>query len=202
MGKILDAAIIFLYPLIVFCGITFVGVRWTAVLLLLLAGRRVISSILSSRSASKIVLIQTSAMAAIMAAAALAQSELALRLTPFAISLTFIVMFAASLRTTPVIERFARLKKPDLPESHVSYCRSLTKVWVGVMAANSCLVLAAAFVEDEGLWAILVGPVSYGLLGTVFAVEYIVRKLKFQEFDDNPIDRILEPMLKAKAKDA
>jgi uncharacterized membrane protein len=200
MGKLLDAAILFLYPLIVFCGITFLGIRWTAVLLLLLAGRRVITSVLSSRSTSRIVIIQASAMAAIMGAAALAQSAFALRVTPFAISLTFIAMFALSLRNTPIIERFARLKKPDLPPDHVAYCRSLTKVWIGVLIWNSGLVLAASFLEDEAMWAVMVGPVSYGWLGSVFTIEYLIRKRKFQEFDDNPIDRLLKPILGPKAQ--
>jgi uncharacterized membrane protein len=195
MGKFLDAAILLLYPLIVFFGISFLGIRWTAVLLLLLAGRRVVTSIFLNRSASRIVIIQAAAMAAIMGAAALSQSAFALRVTPFAISLTFIALFGLSLRKTPIIERFARLKKPDLPPDHVAYCRSLTKVWTGVLAANSCLLLFASFLEDRAAWAIVVGPVSYGLLGTVFTIEYLVRKRRFQDFGDNAIDNLLKPLL-------
>ena len=137
-------------------------------------------------------------MAAIIGIAAASGSAFALRVTPFAVSLTFIALFGLSLRTTPIIERFARLQRPDLPPDHVRYIRTLTKVWLGVLSANSLLLLGASLTEDEALWAILVGPVSYGMLGLVFVVEYPFRKWRFQDFDaSNPIDRLLKPILSA-----
>jgi uncharacterized membrane protein len=150
---------------------------------------------LKNRSTSRIVLIQATAMTIIIGTAAAFESEFALRVTPFAVSLTFIAMFASSLKTTPIIERFARLQKPDLPPDHVAYCRSLTKVWVGVLGANSVLLLVASMIEDKALWTELVGPVSYGMIGAVFAGEYIYRKRRFQDFDDNLLDRVLKALV-------
>ncbi len=199
MGKILDVAVLFLYPLIVFCGLSYLGVRWTALLLFVLVGRRFVALAISNRSISRLVIIQATAMATIIGTAAATKSTFALHIAPFAVSLTFIAMFALSLRGTPIIERFARLTKPRLPEVEVAYCRSLTKVWTGILGANSSLLLFAAMCEDEGLWAILAGPVSYGLLGFVFTVEYLFRKRRFQDFDmNNPIDKLLRPVLERK----
>jgi uncharacterized membrane protein len=197
-GKILDVALVLLYPLVVVLGIPRLGIRWTALLLLLLLSRRIVTMILLDKQTSRLLLVQALSMASIIAAAALSSSALALRLAPFAVSLTFIALFAGSLRRTevPMIEKFARLLKPDLPPDHVDYCRKLTKVWVAVLATNSCLVFGAVFVPTDSLWAILVGPVSYGLLGLVFAVEYPYRKWRFQDFDpDSPVDRLLRPVL-------
>ncbi len=196
MGKILDAAVLILYPLIVFFGLTYLGVRWTAFLLLVLVARRFAAMVLSNRDTSRLVIIQALAMTAIIGAAAAVGSVFALHIAPFAVSLTFIVLFASSLRSTPIIERFARLQKPELPPEEIAYCRALTKLWVAVLAANSFLLLFAALFADETLWAILAGPVSYGLLGAVFTVEYPYRKWRFQDFGDNPIDKILRPLLK------
>jgi uncharacterized membrane protein len=135
-------------------------------------------------------------MAAIITAAGISGSEIFLRFTPFLISLTFLGQFALSLRGTPIIERFARLKRPDLPEDHVVYCRKLTKAWLVVLAGNSVLVLVAAFVESSTVWAILVGPVSYFYWGTFIVVEFVFRKWRFQEFDpDSAIDRLLKPLV-------
>lgn len=198
-GKVLDIAVIVLYPLIVVLGIPRLGIRWTALLLLLLLARRVLSLVLLDKQTSKLVLVQALSMAAIIAAAGLSGSNLALRLAPFAVSLTFIALFGGSLRRgeTPIIERFARLMKPELPPDHVAYCRKLTKIWVAVLAGNSCLVLGSAFVSSDTLWAILVGPVSYSLLGLMFTVEYPYRKWRFQDFEPgNPIDRLLRPLLR------
>lgn len=199
MGRILDAIVFLLYPLIVFLGITYLGVRWTALILLLLLGRRFVGLVLTSRSTSRIVLTQALAMAAIIGLAAASGSAFALRVAPFAVSCTFIVMFAASLGSTPIIERFARLQRPDLPPDHVVYCRALTKVWIAVLALNSTLLLGASVCKDEGIWAILVGPVSYGMFGFVFTVEYIFRKWRFRDFDENsPIDKALARLMGVK----
>ncbi len=97
-----------------------------------------------------------------------------------------------SFKTVPVIERFARLADPNLSDDEVRYCRKLTSAWMFVLAANSALVLSAAFVEDPILWSILVGPASYALLGSPFVVEYPYRKWRFQKFNEkNPVDRLL-----------
>jgi uncharacterized membrane protein len=197
MGKIVDAVVLVLYPLIVYFGINHLGVRWTALVLLLVVGRRFALLVITNRSTSRIVLFQAASMAAIIGIAAASRSEFALRAVPFIISLTFIGLFASSLKHTPLIERFARLQKPKLPPDHVRYCRNLTKIWVGVLAINSLILFAAMLQDDKALWAILVGPVSFGFLGLVFAVEYPFRKWRFQEFNpDNPLDRILRALLK------
>ena len=196
MGKILDAIVLFLYPVIVVVGITYLGVRWTALLILVLLGRRIIGLVITNKEGTRIILYQVIAMAVIVGVAAASKSHFALRVAPFMISLTFISSFAGSMRGVPIIERFARLAEPDLSEEEVRYCRKLTKAWMGVLAANSVLVFSAAFVEDKILWTILVGPVSYALLGSAFLVEYPYRKWRFQKFNmKNPVDRVLKKLL-------
>lgn len=196
MGKIFDGIVLALYPLIVLIGLTYLNVRWTALLILVLLGRRIIGAVLVDKTASVIVLIQVLTMAAIVAVAGISGSEIFLRFTPFLISITFLVQFAVSLRGTPIIERFARLKRPDLPADHVAYCRRLTKVWLFVLAGNSVLVLAAAFVESSALWAVLVGPVSYTYWGSFIGAEFLFRKWRFQEFNSRSVvDRLLKPLL-------
>ncbi len=190
-----------LYPVIVLGGLLTVGVRPTALVLLILTGRRLIAAILTSRSTSKLMLLQAVSVAAIIAAAAISGSKTALRLTPFAIQVSILIMFVLSLRGVPIIERFARLQRADLPGDQVLYCRKLTVIWIGVLLANAALVLSAALWAGDALWTILVGPVSYGLLGFVFTVEYLYRKRRFQEFEPkNPLDRILKPLLSRKPK--
>jgi uncharacterized membrane protein len=202
MGRIFDAVVIALYPLIVLLGLTYLDVRWTALLLAVLLGRRFVSQLFGARETSIPILIQIGGTAALLAGAAWSGSELFLRLTPFGISLLFFFQFATSLRpgSAPIIERFARLARPDLPAENAMYCRRLTQIWLGVFAGNSTLVLAAAFVPDKGVWALLVGPASYLYLGGFLTVEYVYRKLRFREFNPrNPIDRALRSVSRSPA---
>ena len=199
MGKIIDAVVLVLYPVIAAVGMTYFGIRTTAVVLLLLLGRRIFMTVLKNREGTRVVLYHIIIMTLIIGVAGVVRSPLALRIAPFMVSLSVITMFAGSLRTTPIIERFARLQKPDLPDEEITYCRTLTKIWILVMAANSALIFGAAFIDDNVTWSIIVGPVSYSLLGVVFAVEYPYRKWRFQDFSPrNPIDRLLRPILKNK----
>lgn len=198
MGKIFDAIVLILYPLIVLLGLTYLNVRWTAGLLLILLGRRFISLVFTTRETSVPVIVQIVSMVILLGGAAASGSEILLRFTPFGISLVFFAQFAVTLRkgSTPIIERFARLQRPDLPPDHVKYCHSLTKVWLVVFTGNSALVLTAAFVESKAVWAFMVGPGSYFYLGTFLAAEYMYRKRKFQDFNQkNMLDRLLKPLL-------
>jgi uncharacterized membrane protein len=195
-GRVFDAVVLAAYPLIVLVGLTWLDVRWTALLLLLLLGRKAVAAVLGNREASVIVLIQVLGTGGLLAGAAISGSELFLRFTPFLISLLFFGQFAVSLRGTPIIERFARLKRPDLPPDHVRYCRGLTRVWLLVFVGNSALVLSAALVGSKALWALLVGPVSYFYLGGFIAGEYVYRKRRFLDFDPrNPVDRLLRRLV-------
>jgi uncharacterized membrane protein len=200
MGKIIDAIVIFLYPLIVVIGMNTIGIRLTALIILLFLGRRIIGLVIANKEGTRIVLYQVIAMAVIVGLAGASKSAFALRAAPFMISLTFITTFGMSLKTTPIIERFARLQDPTLSEAEARYCRKLTIAWMFVLFANSVLVLCAAFVENALLWSILVGPASYALLGSPFVVEYPYRKWRFRKFNDkNPIDRLLRRVIEGRA---
>jgi uncharacterized membrane protein len=202
MGRIFDAVVIALYPLIVLLGLTYLDVRWTALLLAILLGRRFVSQVFGSKETSVPVIIQIAGTAALLVGAAWSGSELFLRFTPFGISLLFFFQFAASLRpgSTAMIERFARLQKPELPEAEAAYCRKLTRAWLAVFVGNSALVLSAAFAPTKALWALLVGPGSYLYLGLFLSAEYVYRKRRFQEFNPkSPIDRLLKPLVGRRA---
>lgn len=192
----IDTGVFILYPALVFAGIRFLGVRTTALLLFLLMGRRLFLMLFSDRRVSLFLMIQAGLIAAIQGAAAATGSALALRGSPFIVSLTFVAHFALSLRTIPLAEVFARLVNPNLPEERIAYCRSLTKVWIGVLCLNSAVLLVAMFVESDATWAVLVGPVSYSILGVTFAAEYVYRKWRFQDFrKSSAVDRLLEALL-------
>lgn len=99
---------------------------------------------------------------------------------PVLINVSGLLLFATSLKYgPPMIERFARMQEPELPEAAIRYCRKVTQVWVGFFVFNGSIALATALYGDINLWTLYNGLISYVLLGMLFAIEFLVR-LRFK----------------------
>ena len=101
-------------------------------------------------------------------------------------------MFRFSFGDRPIVERFARLQADDLSEAEVHYCRSVTRLWCGFFIANGSTALYLALVRDLELWALFTGLISYILIGTLFAAEYLYRHWRFRRF----VGVFADPLLK------
>jgi len=118
--------------------------------------------------------------------------RIVLLLLPMAVSLFLFGTFSWSLRVgPPIVERFARLVDPDLPDFCVPYCRKVTIGWCIFLAVNAVCAGLLAWVGPFEWWALYTGLVAYLLLGIGFAAEFILRKLWFRFYDDGLADRIL-----------
>jgi len=97
---------------------------------------------------------------------------------PVFISLALASIFAASLVFPPsIVERIARLSDPDLPSHAVRYTRHVTMVWVAFLLCNALISLATAVWGTRAQWALWNGLLSYLAMGTLFTVEYAVRRV-------------------------
>lgn len=115
-----------------------------------------------------------------------------LQLLPMAVSLFLLGTFGWSLRAgPPLVERFARLVDPDLPDFCVPYCRKVTIAWCVFLAANALCAGLFAWLGSFEAWALYTGFIAYLLLGAAFAGEFILRKLWFRFYGDGLADRIL-----------
>ena len=110
---------------------------------------------------------------------------------PVLINLLLLAGFAGSLRTTPMVERFARLQKPELSPAQVRYCRRVTQIWCCFFACNALLSLLLACFASLRTWALYTGLIAYVLIGTLGASEYVVRKARFREYGSGLHDRLL-----------
>jgi uncharacterized membrane protein len=82
---------------------------------------------------------------ALLTAAMWANALLPLKLYPVIVNAAFFTAFAYSLIVPPsIIERFARLKEPELPEPAIAYTRRVTQVWCAFFALNGTIALATA----------------------------------------------------------
>jgi uncharacterized membrane protein len=99
-----------------------------------------------------------------------------LRFYPVLISLSLFIVFTASLfYPPPIIERFARLQHPELPEQGIRYTRKVTYVWCVFFALNGLVAAITAVWSSFAVWSLYNGLISYLLMGCLMAVEYGVR---------------------------
>lgn len=159
------------YPLLVYFSLGRIDVRWVALGLIVLAGLRM----WSEKQRTWVV----AAVGAIVLAAltALTRAAWPLKLYPVVISFTMLAVFAYSLINPPsVIERLARLSDPNLPPHAVAYTRRVTQVWCGFFIFNGAVALITALWATDHIWALYNGLISYGLMGALFAGEWLLRQ--------------------------
>lgn len=102
-------------------------------------------------------------------------SALALKFYPVVMSLSFLAIFGYSLYKAPsVVEIIARLHE-DLDDDGVTYTRQVTKVWCGFFILNALIATGTIFHEDEQVWLVYNGFISYVLMGLLMAGEFVVR---------------------------
>lgn len=164
-----------LYPLVIWFGQGQVEPRWLAGLLLLAAATR-IPTFKASRVAR-----WSMVCALLLAACALwANALLPLKLYPVLVNAVLLAVFGYSLLVPPsMVERFARLREPELPDAAITYTRCVTQVWCVFFIINGSIAFATAIWATPAIWSLYTGVVSYILMGLLFTIEYLVR-LRFK----------------------
>ncbi|MBU3003483.1 hypothetical protein [Paraglaciecola arctica] len=104
-------------------------------------------------------------------------SSYGIRFYPVVTSLLFLGIFAISLWSEQsIIERIARIREPDLPESAISYTRKVTISWCVFFLINGIIAFYTAVYSDIEIWTLYNGFISYCIMALLTAVEWLVRK--------------------------
>ena len=109
--------------------------------------------------------------------------ELFLKLYSVVINATLLFVFGCTLFWEPnIIFRFATLADKKITGSSYelqvkNYCRKVTVVWCCFFVLNGAAAAYTTFFCSREMWALYNGGISYALMGTLFVVEYIVRRL-------------------------
>jgi uncharacterized membrane protein/acyl-CoA synthetase (AMP-forming)/AMP-acid ligase II/3-hydroxymyristoyl/3-hydroxydecanoyl-(acyl carrier protein) dehydratase len=110
-------------------------------------------------------------------------SAIILKLYPLLMNILFLAAFGGTLFSPPsMIFRFASMQdktiKGSLNEKRVAaYCRKVTFVWCGFFIFNGSIAAWTIFSGSDALWSVYNGGISYILIGTLFAGEFMVRKM-------------------------
>jgi uncharacterized membrane protein len=173
-SAVIFAGVSILYPVLAAVAVQAVGPGWVLLgLLALMALRGVLGLQKGVPGGLTYALLFV---AAAMALTALYDRELSVRLYPAFMSATMLAAFGHSLWRGPsMIERFARIVEPNLPESGVRYTRAVTWVWCGFFLVNGAIAAWTALFADWKLWTLYNGLISYIAIGALFAGEMMVR---------------------------
>ncbi len=199
LGGVVLAVLFAAYPFLVYVALTRLGARGAGLLVvvaLLLYGLR---TRLFARQGFRTIVFQAGGVVLLAGATAVSGHQAFLLQLPVLISLFMGVTFAVTLvRPPPMIERYARMVEADLTPPEVRHCRVVTWVWLGFFAVNAMVAEWLALRGDPATWALYAGGVAYGLMGLLFAGEYVVRKARFGRFGDHVLDRFLGWVLSAR----
>jgi len=159
---------------------------------------RTIPIVLSAKREQRRAALQMPAIALVFALLGwLSDNGTWLLILPSATQATFGLAFLRSLSGTPMIEHFARMMKPALTAAEQAHCRRWTVVWGIYLLVLAAVGLVLARWATLAVWTAYVGVLSYVLIGVLFAVEYVVRKIRFRDYGRNPIDWLLSKVFPA-----
>lgn len=159
---------------------------------------RTIPIVLSARREQRVAALQLPAIALAFALLGwITHDATCLLVLPSATQAAFGFTFLRSLRGVPLIEHFARMVKPELGPGELAHCRRWTRIWGGYLLVLAALGLGLARWAPLTVWTVYVGVVVYVLVGVLFAIEYVIRKIQFRDYSRNPLDWLLGKLFPA-----
>ncbi|QUM76038.1 hypothetical protein HWV00_07280 [Moritella sp. 24] len=164
-----------LYPFAVYFGLNYVSPFWLALgLLVLLLSRLVMLRGVLDKMPW---LLPATALGGLAITASLfSDSDIGFKLYPLMVNFAMFAVFAYSyLKPPTVIETFARLQDPNLPDHALSYIRKVTLVWCGFFIINASISLYTAVYSSFKVWTLYNGFIAYILIGSLCAIEFVVR---------------------------
>jgi uncharacterized membrane protein len=112
----------------------------------------------------------------LVAATWLSNDGLPLKLYPVLVNAVLLGVFVLSLLRPPtVIERRARVGRPDLPPAAIPYVTGVTRGWCGFFVLHGGIALWTAVAASDAVWALYNGVIAYVLIGALLLGERLVR---------------------------
>lgn len=150
-----------------------------SMLVLMLVDACVVALIMRSRAA----LLVGVSLAALLAAAVLSNQQILAALPSIALNLMLASVFGATLRPgeTPLIVRIAELDQGALAPKFERYLRALTQAWAIFFVAMAGLSLVLMLYAPFEWWSLFVNVLTWPLIGAMFIMEWVVRRVGFKE---------------------
>ena len=195
LPKILFVILSILYPVVVFsCLVIFrvptkvfsLFIVFIALVYLLMATGKAQNGekSLSARLRQNIKFLVSAGLLLLAGLVCLATGQtLFIKLYPVLMNVIFLFTFGSTLFFPPnICFRFACLSDKKLASSMIArrvekYCLKVTLIWCVFFILNGSTAVYTVFSKNDKMWSLYNGGIAYFLMGLLFAVEFIVRKV-------------------------
>ncbi|MCL1047418.1 hypothetical protein L2737_19130 [Shewanella electrodiphila] len=170
--QIVTAIVIICYPLAVYFGLQYLPPGTIALLLCAI----LIARLALNKRQLKTMVLPILVGIGLTAASFIAKRNDWLLYYPVVINMTMLGLFTSSLIKGPsMIERLAKLKEPDLPDSAIPYLNNVTRLWCGLFIINGLAAFYTAEFATLELWTLYNGLIAYIFMGLLLGGEWIYR---------------------------
>ncbi|MGB1199941.1 MAG: hypothetical protein ACPG5R_00170 [Cognaticolwellia aestuarii] len=190
IANLLLVLITLAYPLIVYFGIQQFEHRYVAAILCLLlafrywlakrhlSGSPDVQQSTHGHNPQIPWLNQTLLVAAVLlATSAIFDINAGIYLYPILVNLVLLAVFGYSLIKKPsIVEVFARMQEPELPQQAVAYTEKVTQVWCLFFIVNASISAYTAYFTSLATWTLYNGLIAYILMALVAGIEYVIRQ--------------------------
>jgi len=126
------------------------------------------------------------------------QSENLLFAQPVIVNLLIFLLFLSTLvsGSVPLIGRITQLIKADVPDEVMQYCRTVTWVWASFFLLVAIVSLLLSVFSTIEHWSLFTNFVVYILIGVMFVVEYLVRRIVMKDYIDRSFVQFVRDLRK------
>lgn len=200
---VVTTTLVMLYPLAIWFGLTNFSARTVGLWILALLVPSALYRFRKARREDVLAVLRVPlAVAVVVGLGVLTDDARFVLAMPVLVNAVLLVTFASSLRGVPMIERFARMQEPELSDAQRAHCRQVTWAWVGFFFVNGTIAALLALFASRFWWAAYNGGIAYGLMGVLFAGEYVLRQYRFRKYGDGLHDRLLSRILPPRGDEA
>ncbi len=175
--KVIVVVLLFLYPVFIYFGINYFSPAQLGLFLIGLFAVRVVFSRKNNKTARLQIIFTVLIGGTLAILTWVSNSVEYLKWYPVGLNIVFFLVFAASLISPPsIIEQIARSHRKDLPASGVIYTRNVTIIWTVFFVINALISSWTVIYGSMELWTLYNGLISYIIMGTILALEVLLRK--------------------------
>lgn len=175
--SLLTGLLLLAWPFLIWFGLAHNGLRWLLPLMALLLLLRLWQTRRQAGPLRRVIQLVATVGITLCAASYLLKTHQLLLFYPVVVNAVMLAVFGGSLWSAmPIVERIARLREPQLSPAGIRYTRRVTQVWCLFFIINGGIALLTALYADISLWTAWNGMIAYLLMGSLMAVEWLVRQ--------------------------
>jgi uncharacterized membrane protein len=189
------------YPLLAHLAVIFAAPRLQWLALTWLAAISMWDALRAKRAWAWIALIAAAALLYWLVVAG--RGLYALFVPPAAIPAALFVVFARSLRAgaEPWVTRVATAMRGEpLPPPLLAYTRRVTWLWCGVFVVMFASAIGFAVWAPPELWSLMTNVVHYIVLGSIFVVEFVYRRIRYGALEPWGLFEYLRRLIRTNVK--